>query len=113
MRARKHGTKSGSGAPLRRGFFGRVGQTICYHVHDGSYCDIGGVNELPSRQTGFVGRSGDHRPDCARRGVRLAGRRDADLSGRVWQATSMRALIIALTLLATPALADVAGVASL
>ncbi len=27
------------------------------------------------------------------------------LSGRVWQATSMRALTIALTLLATPALA--------
>ncbi len=59
-------------------FLGAAGQTICYHdVHDGSYCDIGGVNELPSRQTGSVGRSGDHRPGCARRGVRLAGRRDA------------------------------------
>ena len=62
-------------------FLGAAGQTICYHVHDGSHCDIGGVNELPSRQTGSVGRSGDHRPDCARRGVRLAerlaGRRDA------------------------------------
>jgi len=23
--------------------------TICYHVYDGSYCDIGGVHELPSR----------------------------------------------------------------
>ncbi len=36
-------------------------------------CDIGGVNELPSRQTGSVGWSGYHRPDCACRGVRLAG----------------------------------------
>ncbi len=35
-----------------------------------------------------------------------------DLSGRVWRARSMRALTIALCLLATPALADVAGVAS-
>ena len=43
-------------------FLGAAGQTICYHVHDGSYCDIGGVHELPSRQTGSVGRSGNHRP---------------------------------------------------
>ncbi len=33
------------------------------------------------------------------------------LSGRVWQATSMRAFTIALCLLATPALADMAGTA--
>ncbi len=109
-------------------FLRAAGQTICYHVHDGSYCDIGGVNELPSRQTGSVGRSGYHRPDCARRDVRLARRRDAtstvktllssawttapDLSGRAWQARFMRALTIVLCLLATPALADVAGVPS-
>ncbi len=30
-------------------FLGATGQTICYHVYDGSYCDIGGVHELPSR----------------------------------------------------------------
>ncbi len=60
----------------------------------------------------YVGRGGGHRPGCDRHIVRLAGRRDADLSGRVWQATSMRALIMVLCLLATPALADVAGTAS-
>ena len=74
---------------------------------------MGGVNELPSRQTGSVGWSGDHRPDCARRGVRLARRRDATstvkhysiVSGRpcaAWAAgcgviyEPMRALTIAL-----------------
>ncbi len=30
-------------------FLGATDQTICYHVYDGSYCDIGGVHELPSR----------------------------------------------------------------
>ncbi len=57
-------------------FLWRV-STKCYHVHGGSYCDIGGGHEVPSRQADSVGRSGDHRPDCARRGLRLAGRRDA------------------------------------
>ncbi len=65
-------------APRSAGLFLRAaGQTICYHVHDGSYCDIGGVHELPSRQTGSVGHSRGHRPDCGPRIVRLAGRRDA------------------------------------
>ncbi len=71
---------------------------------------MGGIHELPSKQMDYVGRGGGHRPDCARRIVRLAGRRDADLSGRVWQATSMRALTIALCLLATPAPAGAAQV---
>ncbi len=70
--ARRAAPAPGSGG----GFLWRA-STICYHVHDGSYCDIGGVNELPSRQTSSVGRGGGHRPDCARRGVRLTGRRDA------------------------------------
>ena len=66
------------GAPAFVGLFlGVAGQIICYHIHGGSYCDIGGGHEVPSRQTGSVGWSGDHRPDCARRGLRLAGRRDA------------------------------------
>ncbi len=60
----------------REAFLWRA-STICYHVHGGSYCDMGGVHELPSRQAGSVGRSGDHRADCAPRIVRLAGRRDA------------------------------------
>ena len=35
-------------APRSGGAFLRAtGQTICYHVHDGSYCNIGGVHELP------------------------------------------------------------------
>ncbi len=38
---------------------------------------MGGVHELPSKQMDYVGRSGGDRPDCARRGVRLARRRDA------------------------------------
>ncbi len=58
-------------------FFGGAGQTICYHVHRGSYCDIGGIHELPSKQMDCVGRSGSHPPDCSRRRVRLARRRDA------------------------------------
>ena len=50
---------------------------ICYHVHGGSYCDIGGIHELPSKQMDYVGRSGTHRPNRVPRIVRLAGRRDA------------------------------------
>ncbi len=88
---------------------------------------MGGVHELPSKQMDYVGRGGGHRPGCDRHIVRLAGRRDAastvtllssawttapDLSDRVWQATSMRVLTIALCLLATPAFADVTGTAS-
>ncbi len=56
----------------------------------------------------YVGRGGGHRPGFDRHIVRLTERRDADLSGRVWQATSMRALAIVLCLLATPVLADMA-----
>ncbi len=59
-------------------FLGAAGQTICYHVHGGSYCHLGGVHELPSKQMDYVGRSGGHRPGCDRRGLRLAGR----LAGR-------------------------------
>ncbi len=38
---------------------------------------MGGIHEFPSKRMDYVGRSDGHRPDCARRGVRLAGRRDA------------------------------------
>ncbi len=71
-------------------FLRAAGQTICYHVHDGSYCDIGGVNELPSRQTSSVGRSGDHRSGCDRRGVRLAGR----LAGRRDTASAVKHYLV-------------------
>ena len=71
---------------------------------------MGGIHELPSKQMDYVGRGGGHRLGFDRHIVRLTGRRDADLSGRVWQATSMRALTIALCLLATPAAAGAAQV---
>ncbi len=71
---------------------------------------MGGIHELPSKQMDYVGRGGGHRLGFDRHIVRLTGRRDADLSGRVWQATSMRALTIALCLLATPAPAGAAQV---
>ncbi len=53
------GSTAPRAAPAPRsggGFFGRVGQTICYHVHGGSYCHMGGIHELPSKQMDYVGR---------------------------------------------------------
>ncbi len=63
-------------------FLGAAGQTICYHVHGGSYCHMGGAHELPSKQMDYVGRSGGHRPGCGRLMVRLAEQLAGRLAGR-------------------------------
>ncbi len=63
--------------PAPAGFFLGGRSDYLLYVHRSSYCDIGGNHELPSKQMDCVGRSGSHPPDCSRRSVRLARRRDA------------------------------------